>query len=55
MTVYLQQNIAKVLSMRPRSCKNNQRRRLLKSCNRKVNSRYRVFFRVVLLNGEKIK
>lgn len=41
--------------MRPRSCKNNQRRRQLKACNRRVNGRYRIYFRAVLLQSEPIK
>ncbi len=41
--------------MRARACKSNQRRRQLKANNRKVNSRYRVYFRVVLFNTEEVK
>ncbi len=31
--------------------KNNQRRRQLKIANRKINGRYRVYFRVVILSA----
>lgn len=38
--------------MRNRSCKSNQRRRLIKNGHRKVNGRYRVYFRVVLATAQ---
>ncbi|KGK00650.1 hypothetical protein [Thalassotalea sp. ND16A] len=40
--------------MRARTCKTNQRRRQLKASHRKVSSRYRVYFRVTLLNTEEV-
>ncbi|WP_282434753.1 hypothetical protein [Thalassotalea sp. Y01] len=38
--------------MRTRTCKNNQRRRMMRVNQRKVNGRYRVYYRVVLSNKD---